>query len=263
MPSRTQLSSPTSPDPGGSQKLKDVTVALRSIALSTPADQLIGRESELLVRLGCHQSLLRQASRRLEAQGLIYIRRGVAGGYFAARPDEDLVIDAAALHLIGRGLTLRDTLLATRGMVRDAAGIAADRAEGALGQLVEDLYVELGGRIPEDTDAVTFLQEEERIDRVIFEVVGIGALQLFINMLNRFALQDFGSAMFTRQPGRRGAYRAERLLTLKAIASRDADAARRSMDRVHDLINSWLPDELLDRQIGFAMVMPGDGAACE
>lgn len=244
--------------PRDPRRLSEVTVALRSIVLQTPPGALIGRENELMLRLGCHQNLLRQVARRLEAQGLLFIRRGAAGGYFASRPDEDLVIDTAALYLVGEGITLRDALLTTRGMVIDAAGIAADRAQGQPAAVARALLEELRGTIPEDTGAQIFLADEERIDRAIFGIVGIGALQLFINMLNRFSLAEFGEAMFTRQPARRGVYRAERLKTIEAILARDVGAARHSMMRVTDMIDGWLSAEDLDQQVGHQMILPGD-----
>lgn len=242
------------------RRLREVTVALRAIVLQTAPDTLIGRENELRLRLGCHQGLLRQVARRLEAQGLLYIRRGPAGGYFASRPAEDLVIDTAALYLVGSGITLRDALLATRGMAIDAARIAAVRIGDGNAPALRALIEDLRATIPEDTDAGTFIADEERIDRAIFDIVGIRALQLFVNMLNRFSLKDFGESMFTRRPERRGAYRTERLRTLDAILSGDAEAAQHSMGAVLDMIDAWIPAEALDRRVGLDMALPGDGA---
>lgn len=60
---------------------------LRDLAKSTEEGTLVGSEEELLGKLQVSRATLRQAARLLEVEGLLKVRRGIHGGYFAARPD--------------------------------------------------------------------------------------------------------------------------------------------------------------------------------
>lgn len=252
---------PLSVDQHSPPRVRDLVARLRQVIFENEPGGLLGRESELCLKLGCNQGMLRQVARQLEAQGLLYIRRGVNGGYFASRPMETAVLDLAALYLVGVGTTLRDALLACRGMAIDAARIAAERYPTSdMSESVRELLRDLATRIPEDMDSHAFTLDEERIDQVMFGVVGIKALRLFVNILNRFSLKDFGKILFGRQPERRRLYREERVRTLEAIVAGDGDAAEKSMRRVLDMISAWLPAEALDQPIGRDMALAGDGA---
>lgn len=256
-----QTTLPLSVDQHSPPRVRELVARLRQIIFEHPPGTLIGRESELCLRLGCNQGMLRQVARQLEPQGLLYIKKGPNGGYFASRPTEDAVLDLAALYLVGVGTTLRDTLIACRGMAIDAARVAAERyptseMSGALRELLQELRT----RIPEDMDSHAFVLDEERIDQAIFAIVGIKALRLFVNILNRFSLKDFGKTMFGRQPERRRLYREERLHTLEAILTGDGNAAEESMRRVLDMINMWLPPGALDQPIGRDMALTQERA---
>ena len=257
MPTRLPLSL----DQHSPPRVRELVARLRQIIFESPPGTLLGRESELRLRLGCSQGMLRQVARQLEAQGLLFIRKGPNGGYFASRPTESAVLDLAALYLVGVGTTLRDALLACRGMAIDAARVAAERFPTSESlESIRELLHQLGTRIPEDMDSQAFIVDEERIDQAIFAVVGIKALRMFINILNRFSLKDFGKTLFGRQPERRRLYREERLRTLEAIVAGDGNAAEESMRRVLNMINSWLPSEALDQPIGRDMALSDERA---
>lgn len=252
---------PLSVDQHSPPRVREVVARLRQVIFENPPGALLGRESELCLRLGCNQGMLRQVARQLEAQGLLYIKRGPNGGYFASRPTESAVLDLAALYLVGVGTTLRDAMIACRGMAIDAARVAAERCPGSeTNTSLRELVRELETRIPEDMDSHAFILDEERIDQAIFATVGIKALRMFINILNRFSLKDFGKTLFGRQPERRRLYRAERLRTLEAILAGDGNAAEESMRRVLNMINTWLPAEALDRPIGRDMALTDESA---
>ena len=257
-----QTKLPLSFDQHSPPRVRELVARLRQIIFENPPGALLGRESELCLRLGCNQGMLRQVARQLEAHGLLNIRRGPNGGYFGSRPMETAVLDLAALYLVGVGTTLRDAMIACRGMTTDAARVAAEKCPGSeTSAAMDELLRELRTRIPEDMDSHAFIVDEERIDQAIFAVVGVKALRLFINILNRFSLKDFGKTLFGRQPERRRLYREERLRTLEAILAGDGDSAEESMRRVLNMINAWLPAEALDQPIGRDMALVGEGAS--
>lgn len=240
-------------------RVRAVVAQLRQIIFDSRPGVLLGRENELCLKLGCNQGMLRQVARQLEVQGMLYIKKGPGGGYFASRPSEGTILDLAALYLVGVGTTLQDALLACRGIAVDAARIAAERCATSVARpQMQALLEELQQRIPEDMDSKAFIVDEERIDQAIFAVVGVNALRMFINILNRFALNDFDHAMFERQPRRRRLYSEERLRTLEAILASDCDGAEASMRRVLDMINAWLPADALARPIGRDMALSAD-----
>jgi DNA-binding FadR family transcriptional regulator len=65
--------------------------ALRKRILATEDGTLIGKEGGLTSDLQISRNTLRQAARILELEGLIDVRRGIAGGYYALRPNIDTV----------------------------------------------------------------------------------------------------------------------------------------------------------------------------
>src|ERR1700722_7548642 len=119
---------PLSVDSRSPPRVRELSAMLRQIIFETPAGVRLGRESELCLKLGCNQGMLRQVARQLEVQGLICVKRGPSGGYFASRPAENSVLDLAALYLVGVGTTMNDAMVACRGMTLDAARIAAERS---------------------------------------------------------------------------------------------------------------------------------------
>lgn len=59
---------------------------LRQLALQAEDGALLGGEPSLITALGTSRATLRQAARLLEREGVLVVRRGPKGGYFAARP---------------------------------------------------------------------------------------------------------------------------------------------------------------------------------
>lgn len=61
--------------------------------------QLLGSEESLLAHLGVSRATLRQAARLLEQERLLVVKRGINGGYFAARPDLASIAEAVSSYL--------------------------------------------------------------------------------------------------------------------------------------------------------------------
>lgn len=73
--------------PKTSSAIDAAAAQLRSMALAHEEGVLIGSEEALIATLGVSRSTLRQVARLLEREGLLRVRRGINGGYFAQRPD--------------------------------------------------------------------------------------------------------------------------------------------------------------------------------
>src|ERR1700744_3210216 len=64
----------------------DATSArLRDLALATPEGEFLGSEDALVETLEVSRSTVRQSARLLEREGILQVRRGLNGGYFAGR----------------------------------------------------------------------------------------------------------------------------------------------------------------------------------
>jgi DNA-binding GntR family transcriptional regulator len=79
--------------------LTDAIARLRAIALSTKEGALVGGEETLIGRMGVSRATVRQAARLLEREGLLRVRRGINGGYFAARPNLHTIEAAVSSYL--------------------------------------------------------------------------------------------------------------------------------------------------------------------
>lgn len=72
---------------------------LRSIVLATREGALLGSEDDLVLRLEVSRATVRQVARLLEREGLLRVRRGINGGYFAARPDVHTIETTVSAYL--------------------------------------------------------------------------------------------------------------------------------------------------------------------
>jgi DNA-binding FadR family transcriptional regulator len=75
---------------------------LRNRALEAEPGSCLGTEMSLGQTFNVTAPTLRQAARQLEHEGVMHVRRGVRGGYFAARPDVETVAQIATTYLRSR-----------------------------------------------------------------------------------------------------------------------------------------------------------------
>ena len=72
---------------------------LRTLVLSVDEDTLLGSEEELIKQLGVSRATVRQVARLLEREGLLRVKRGINGGYFAVRPDVNTIAETVSTYL--------------------------------------------------------------------------------------------------------------------------------------------------------------------
>ena len=96
-------------------------------------------ERELIEQSGFSRGTVREALRQLEAEGLITIQRGPAGGISVAHPDTDQVTRSFAVMLALSEATLRHLFEFRETLEPAAAALAAQRAtEGQRAELLEE-----------------------------------------------------------------------------------------------------------------------------
>lgn len=72
---------------------------LRKKSWGVPEGEFIGTEEDLTRSLEASRPTVRQAARLLEREGLLRVKRGINGGYFSARPDEDVIEASVSAYL--------------------------------------------------------------------------------------------------------------------------------------------------------------------
>lgn len=75
------------------------TYRLRELLKSIPEGTLLGSEEALTEQLGVSRTTIRQVARLLEREGMLRVRRGINGGYFAARPDLNTIATMVSTYL--------------------------------------------------------------------------------------------------------------------------------------------------------------------
>lgn len=227
-----------------SPKLRSLVDQLRCLILETKVGLAIGQESELCAKLGCTRAMLRQASRVLEFQGLLAVRRGARGGYYSSRPSAATVVSTAALYFESRQTSLEEVMRATRAFTSEAMRLACEcpRHHPAR-QHLSSVLADLATKYPEDMDAYLFASDEVQIDEVIFEMVSNAPLELLIKILNEISVKEFGKRLFVRQPGRRVAWRELRIQQIKALLASDVVGAVKAVEQLNAWVSEWLKSE--------------------
>jgi len=106
---------------------------LRALVLAAEDGAQIGSEEALVARLGYSRSTLRQVARLLEREGLLRVRRGINGGYFAARPEPGTVEATVSAYLEALHVGVEDATVIASALwvevVRKAAAADPARAQ--------------------------------------------------------------------------------------------------------------------------------------
>jgi DNA-binding FadR family transcriptional regulator len=107
------------------------TLIEQIIGLGWPVGMPLGSEPELMKTLGVSRTVLRQAVRLLEHDGVAQMRRGAGGGLVVAQPDLKATTRAVSVFLEFAGIGPRD-ILVTRSILESATvRLVIDRLDDA------------------------------------------------------------------------------------------------------------------------------------
>lgn len=169
---------------------RQVADLLREEILTTQTDQdewFVGSEYELMQRLGVSRPILRQASRMLEHEQLLDVRRGVHGGFYGRRPTFDVVTHTASLFLRSQGATyadlMRSQILISSGCARQAAELDDVNERRKAATWYDD-------HLPHGTAEVTgrtFFPICAGFHRLLATLTGNISLRLFVDVLLELA----------------------------------------------------------------------------
>jgi GntR family transcriptional repressor for pyruvate dehydrogenase complex len=199
----------------------------------------IGSADDLANRFRVSIPTVRQAMRVLEAQGLVAVRRGNNGGFFASTPPIDVVTRSASALLRRQGAEVADLVAVAQLLGPHVAMLAAANPDEAARQdllaLVDDAWPDDGDVTPETavTIAVT-------VGRALGVLSGSPSLALISAVLSDLVIILSPTVTASTSPEvlqdyANGIRDGHRRLAL-AISRGDVDAARRAQERMNLIV---------------------------
>jgi len=219
---------------------RQVADQLREEILTTQTDQdewFVGSENDLMQRLGVSRPILRQASRLLQHEQLLDVRRGVRGGFYGRRPTFDVVTHTASLFLRSQGATyadlMRSHVILSSGCARQASGLRNKSERRRAATWYDD-------HLPDGLDNVdgrTFFPVCAGFHRLLAEMTGNVSLQLFVDVLLELArpvaLASFLDHKYIRKTA------ADHRRIGRAVAEGNGELAAELMQRHLEMAVGW------------------------
>jgi GntR family transcriptional regulator, transcriptional repressor for pyruvate dehydrogenase complex len=222
---------------------------LRAMALAHSDAELLGSEDGLVSQLSVSRPTLRQAAALVAQERLISIKRGVGGGYFAARPDSMTVARMAAIYLRSRNASLGTVSAALDPIRTELARQASHSADPDKRQRIE-AFLETERRIdPETLDYRMFLRSERAFGRLLGEIGGNAVLALFLSIVyDLTALVGREQDVYVNRPDRVQQYREQRNRMAAAILESDEEMAVLATKRCTAILAQWMQEDLANRR---------------
>jgi GntR family transcriptional repressor for pyruvate dehydrogenase complex len=213
---------------------------LRSIVLATDEGALLGSEETLVAKLGVSRATVRQVARLLEREGLLLVRRGLNGGYFAARPDVRTIEKSVStylemVHTEPEDLTVIASVLWVE-VLRRAA-----RLKTKASKALAEKYLERVRALRLDASFNDVLRVEEESRGALFDLINSRYIELIFQINIVFSQRRFtptsekGSADTQREFV--ADWRKAKILEFQSILDGDPElamlAARRSRNVWH------------------------------
>jgi len=227
----------------GGVSAKQLAKTLRRELLKLKAGTFFGYEDDLLSRFCVSRPTLRQAARVLEHAQLLNVRRGPSGGYYAARPDIQSVIDAAALYLHERGTRLHDLVDAAKGPNPIVLRIAAESTDA---EAREALRRELQSYVSHDFANLShaeFLRADSALLSAVAAMAGNPPLELIMRLLYECARGASADRIFEGRPDRIEACGRLRVSLIQAVLDGDSERAEKFEARSNDLRRRYLAED--------------------
>lgn len=163
---------------------------LRAIVHATEAGTLLGSEETLIAQLGVSRATVRQVARLLEREGLLRVKRGINGGYFAARPDIRTIESTVSSYLEMVDTNVKDTTAVGSALwvevINKAAGIRTESAKA----LAKDLKEKLNA-LEANASFEEVLKLETEIRAAIFTLINSRYIELIFQINVAFAARQF------------------------------------------------------------------------
>ncbi len=216
-----------------------VASRLRAIIAAHEEGYFLGGEKELQLLLGASRTTLRQVARLLEREGLLSVRRGGNGGYFACRPSFGSMEAALTAHLETLDVRIEE-LLAIASITWTEAVEQAARLNSDASRALADAIADTVRAVAADISNRALIEIEQRIRAQIFELIECPYMRLIFEVNVRFARRKFEGPGQIRdvtedQAEFVEAWRSAKLLELEAIARGDAELGALAAKRTREV----------------------------
>jgi DNA-binding FadR family transcriptional regulator len=211
-----------------------VAALLREEILAAGPDAFIGVEDTLMSRLGVSRQTLRMAVTMLTQEGLLTVRRGNKGGFFARVPTSEAVAHVASVFLRSQGAGIEDLTRVNGLVAAEAARLAAANSSVEARRILSGL-VEQADRAHDGSIADAALA----VNRYIGALSGSPTLTLFMMVLSDLAGGEYTERIFS-SPARVAACHRTNRAVAHAIAAGDQDEAAEVVRRHHEQLLVWL-----------------------
>lgn len=202
--------------------------ALRNIVLSIEPGEHIGSEEELIARLGSSRITVRQVARLLEREGLLKVRRGINGGYFAARPDAGTIEATVSSYLETLDIDSFDVTVVASALWVETMRKAAVADRSAAATVVDRLVAKVKS-IKDDASFEKVREIEMLVQSEIFDLAQSAYVRLIFDINVAFSRRRFSQPVPDNNSEEHlnfvQAWRDAKLLELGAIGRGDAELA--------------------------------------
>ncbi|MDT5092185.1 MAG: GntR family transcriptional regulator, transcriptional repressor for pyruvate dehydrogenase complex [Mycobacterium sp.] len=200
----------------------------------------IGSAEELTDRFHVSGPTLRQAMRILEAEGLVKVRRGNSGGFFASTPSIEVVSRSASALLRRQGAELADLIHMSQLLGPEVASRAASNPDKAARQRLADYVDEIWAH-GTDTTIENAVTAAVSIARPMGELSGSPSLALFSAVLSDLVVDLLSEVARTTSPQALNGYalkiRSGHKRLARAIAKGDAGKARSIQQQMNLIVS--------------------------
>lgn len=163
---------------------------LRALSLAAAAGDFLAGEDALVSSLGVSRSTLRQSARLLEREGFLRVRRGINGGYFAARPDERTIEAAVSAYLDTLDMETSDITAVATALWIEAVRRAAQQPPKLTKVFVADLLDRIDA-VGDDASFEDILGIERDCQRALFSMTRARYIELIFHINIAFSRRRF------------------------------------------------------------------------
>lgn len=231
------------------QSIVDKAAArLRGLSLAAPDGRFLGNEEALVDQLGVARNTVRQAARLLEREGMISVRCGVNGGYFAARPDLETIEHTVSSYLAAIAVAQEDVTYISSLLWVEAVRRAA-RLPSHIAKPMAEEFAQKVDAIAPDALFAEIMEVEQEYRTAVFALSDSKYIELIFQINYAFSqdhfVNDFAADGSEEHFGFVQAWRKAKLMELAAIMDGDEQMAMMAARHVRNILHRrvWGPPQ--------------------
>lgn len=208
---------------------------LRDLVLEKEPGTQLGSLNDVADMLDVGIVTVQQVARILEHEGLLAVRRGPGGGYFATRPDEAALERSMATYMRIHGFGYREALEMTTLLDCDIVPNASRCTDEVLRADMQKLHSRIEGCDTREQRAVF----ETDLRDLLFRMVASPLMDLVLRITGHFYKPEVHPPVFSSKADVR-AWKEGRQRMLEAILKNDEELARFEAERFRRQVMSLL-----------------------